>query len=51
MRVEQAPTSGLMRTEGMQAHWMHALPKRAGVPAPRINLTFRRIVNPEAPQA
>ena len=34
-----------------QAHWMHALPKRAGVPAPRVNLTFRRIVHPEAPPA
>lgn len=31
----------------VQSHWMHSLPKRAGVPAPRVNLTFRTIVNPE----
>lgn len=34
-----------------QAHWMHSLPRRAGVPSPRVNLTFRRIVKPQAPAA
>ena len=30
-----------------QDHWMHAVPKRANNLGPRINLTFRQIVNPE----
>jgi len=28
----------------MQEHWQHSIPKRKGVTEPRINLTFRRIV-------
>ncbi|GBF96005.1 DNA repair protein [Raphidocelis subcapitata] len=31
----------------LQRHWQHALPKRKRVDAPRISLTFRRIVAPE----
>jgi hypothetical protein len=27
-----------------QDHWMHCIPKRAGINAPRINLTFRKVV-------
>lgn len=30
-----------------QDHWMHSVPKRAGVSQPRINLTFRQVVHPE----
>lgn len=30
-----------------QDFWTHSIPKRANVPGPRINLTFRQIVNPE----
>lgn len=29
----------------MQDHWMHSVPKRAHVPGPRINLTFRTITS------
>lgn len=28
---------------GMQKHWQHSLPKRAGIQQPRINLTFRTL--------
>ncbi len=28
----------------VQTHWQHALPRRKGVTAPRVNLTFRRII-------
>ena len=30
----------------LQDHWMHNVPKRAGIGEPRINLTFRRVVHP-----
>ena len=35
----------LIMKAGMQSHWQHALPRRAGVTEPRINLTFRRITD------
>lgn len=31
----------LIMTGTTQQHWMHSIPKRAGVTSPRINLTFR----------
>lgn len=31
----------LVMSDGSQRHWRHALPRRAGVADPRINLTFR----------
>ena len=33
----------LLMPPAMQANWQHALPKRARVEEPRVNLTFRRI--------
>ena len=30
-----------------QLHWTHAVPKRLTVPGARVNLTFRRVVQPE----
>ena len=33
----------LIMKAGMQSRWQHALPRRARVTEPRINLTFRRI--------
>jgi alkylated DNA repair dioxygenase AlkB len=33
----------LLMNAGMQTHWQHAIPKRAGVSAERINLTFREL--------
>ena len=36
----------LVMSGSIQDHWMHSVPKRAHVPGPRINLTFRQIVNP-----
>ena len=34
----------LIMRAGMQSDWQHALPRRAGVSEPRINLTFRKII-------
>lgn len=34
----------LLMTGATQDHWMHCIPKRAGIDAPRINLTFRKVV-------
>lgn len=34
----------LVMGRGSQRHWLHALPKTARPVAPRLNLTFRRIV-------
>ncbi len=33
----------LLMGSGVQQHWMHQLPKDAGITAPRLNLTFRFI--------
>jgi alkylated DNA repair dioxygenase AlkB len=33
----------LLMGSGVQQHWVHQLPKEAGVTAPRLNLTFRLI--------
>lgn len=33
--------SVLVMNAGMQSRWQHAVPKRAGIPSARINLTFR----------
>ena len=29
----------------LQRHWQHCVPKRARVDAPRVSLTFRRVVS------
>ncbi len=44
-KAELLLTSGslLVMAQGAQKHYQHALPKMAGVGAPRVNLTFRRI--------
>ena len=34
----------LIMKAGMQSDWQHALPRRARVSEPRINLTFRKII-------
>lgn len=46
--VELVLTDGslLVMGPGVQAGWRHAVPKDATIAGPRINLTFRRIVNP-----
>ena len=33
----------LLMGSGLQQHWLHQLPKDAGISAPRLNLTFRFI--------
>ena len=38
----------LMMEAGMQSRWQHSLPRRAGVRAARINLTFRRLLTASA---
>lgn len=35
----------LIMGESMQQHWLHQLPKVKGLAEPRINLTFRNIIN------
>lgn len=44
--VSVALASGdlLYMSGGMQKHWRHSVPKERQVDAPRVNLTFRRIV-------
>lgn len=42
-RVILPPGSLLIMGGAAQRHWLHSLPRRAGVKAPRINLTFRLI--------
>lgn len=44
LSLELAHGSLLVMAGGTQRHYQHALPRRARVAAPRINLTFRRIV-------
>lgn len=43
LSIELAHGSALVMAAGTQRHYQHALPRRARVAAPRINLTFRRI--------
>jgi alkylated DNA repair dioxygenase AlkB len=43
LSLELAHGSLLVMAGQTQRHYQHALPRRAGVAAPRINLTFRRI--------
>lgn len=52
-KIEIEPEHGsliLMRGD-LQQHWQHQLPKTARPVAPRINLTFRKIVRPASPVA
>jgi hypothetical protein len=46
--VRLSPGDVLVMRGALQRRWQHALPKRAGVDGPRVSLTFRRIVAPEA---
>ncbi|MEC8103316.1 MAG: alpha-ketoglutarate-dependent dioxygenase AlkB [Pseudomonadota bacterium] len=43
-RIALSDGSLLVMKAGMQSRWQHALPKRARVKLPRINLTFRQII-------
>ncbi|WDS35650.1 alpha-ketoglutarate-dependent dioxygenase AlkB [Pseudoxanthomonas sp.] len=45
------PGSLLVMRGSSQRDWQHALARTAKPVGPRINLTFRRIVDPEAPSA
>ncbi|MDF1764669.1 MAG: alpha-ketoglutarate-dependent dioxygenase AlkB [Oleibacter sp.] len=44
-KISLAHGSLLIMNAGMQSRWQHALPKRARCNAPRMNLTFRKIVD------
>jgi len=46
--LDLPPGSCLVMGPGSQIHWLHALPKTARPVGPRLNLTFRRIVEPAA---
>ncbi len=46
--LDLSPGSCLVMGPGSQLHWLHALPKTARPVGPRLNLTFRRIVEPRA---
>ena len=46
--LDLPPGSCLVMGPGSQLHWLHALPKTARPVCPRLNLTFRRIVEPAA---
>ena len=48
IRVELPHGSLLVMRGATQRHWVHGVPKQPRITAPRINLTFRRIV-PRAP--
>jgi alkylated DNA repair dioxygenase AlkB len=37
----------LLMSGTAQATWQHSVPKRAGLPGARINLTFRRVLTAE----
>lgn len=43
VKIRLANGSGLLMAGGMQTHWLHGVPRRAGVTNDRINLTFRYI--------
>ena len=43
--IALAHGSLLIMQPGMQSRWQHAVPRRAGIQKPRINMTFRRIIN------
>ena len=45
-KLPLAHGSVLVMNAGMQTCWQHALPRRAGIEAARINLTFRCLANP-----
>lgn len=47
LTIPLAHASMLIMRGGMQAHWLHELPKRKRVSAARINLTFRAVVGRE----
>ncbi|MEI6020329.1 MAG: alpha-ketoglutarate-dependent dioxygenase AlkB [Bacteroidota bacterium] len=38
------PGSLLIMKQKAQAHWQHRLPERSSIKQPRINLTFRKII-------
>jgi len=42
--LDLPPGSCLVMGPGSQLHWLHALPKTARPVGPRLNLTFRRVV-------
>ena len=46
LELDLAPGSLLLMRGATQRHYRHDLPRSARVQAPRLNLTFRRIVAP-----
>jgi alkylated DNA repair dioxygenase AlkB len=48
VNLDLSAGSCLVMGPGSQLHWLHALPKTARPVGPRLNLTFRRIVEPRA---
>lgn len=49
LRLLLPPGSLLVMSGRSQRDFLHALPARGGLRAPRLNLTFRRILGPAAP--
>lgn len=45
LSIDLPHNSLLMMPAGVQAEWQHALPKTRKLVAPRVNLTFRRLVD------
>jgi alkylated DNA repair dioxygenase AlkB len=43
LSMELAEGSLLLMGKGVQQHWLHQIPKQAGITAARLNLTFRFI--------
>lgn len=45
LRMQLANGSVLLMGETLQRYWLHQLPKVSGLSAPRINLTFRSVLD------
>lgn len=46
LKVELHEGDLLLMGKGVQAHWLHAIPKVAKLVGPRINITFRQVLKP-----
>ncbi len=44
LRYPLGPGDVLIMSGTTQDFWTHSVPKRAGVEQPRVNLTFRKVV-------
>jgi len=47
--VQLAHGDVLVMRGATQDHWQHSVPKRTRVDAPRVSMTYRRVVAPEGP--